>query len=342
MVALKTSEIDSFVARPDPARPVVLVFGPDAGLVRERTEAIIRVSVDDPKDPFLLSRIEGDDLAANPTRLIEEANTIPLFGGRRAVWVKAGSRNILPAVESAMTAPSPDCRIVIEAGDLRRGTPLRTLCERSKVATAIPCYIDAERDLARLVDEEMRAAGLTIAPDARAALLSLLGGDRAASRSEIRKVALYAHGSERVTLEDVIAISADASALALDAIVDSVFAGRVAEVDVQFEKARAAGIAPRAIVSTGLRHVAQLHKARLAVDGGAAVGEAMRAIQPPVHFRRQAAIEAALNAWTAARLLRVMGQLAEAVLHTRQQPALAATIAGRAMMAAAVTARRRE
>ena len=25
---------------------------------------------------------------------------MPLFGGRRAVWVKAGSRNIAPAVEA--------------------------------------------------------------------------------------------------------------------------------------------------------------------------------------------------------------------------------------------------
>ena len=41
----------------------------------------------------------------------------------------------------------------------------------------------------------MRAAKLTIAPDARAALVSLIGGDRQASRSEIRKLALYAHGT---------------------------------------------------------------------------------------------------------------------------------------------------
>ena len=90
MVAVKPFEVDKFVARPDPARPIVLVFGPDAGLVRERAEALVRASVDDPKDPFQLARLEGDDLAGEPTRLVEEANTIPLFGGRRAVWVKAG------------------------------------------------------------------------------------------------------------------------------------------------------------------------------------------------------------------------------------------------------------
>ena len=157
MVALKGSDIDGFVARPDPGRPVALVFGPDAGLVRERAEALVRASVDDPKDPFQLARLDGDDLAGAPMRLIEEANTVPLFGGRRAVWVKAGGRNIAPAVEPLLASPAPDCRVVIEAGDLKRSAPLRAICERSKHAVALPCYPDAERDLVRLIDTELRA-----------------------------------------------------------------------------------------------------------------------------------------------------------------------------------------
>jgi len=68
----------------------VLVFGPDIGLVRERVDALVRASVDDPNDPFALARIEGDELAGNPSRLVEEAHTVPLFGGRRAVHAKAG------------------------------------------------------------------------------------------------------------------------------------------------------------------------------------------------------------------------------------------------------------
>ena len=78
----------------------------------------MRASVDNPDDPFSLVRIEGDDLSGNPLRLVEEANTIPLFGGRRAIWVKPTSRNIASAVEALIAATSPDCRVVIEAGDL--------------------------------------------------------------------------------------------------------------------------------------------------------------------------------------------------------------------------------
>ena len=40
MVALRGKEIDSYLARPDPGRPIILLYGPDAGLVRERAEAL--------------------------------------------------------------------------------------------------------------------------------------------------------------------------------------------------------------------------------------------------------------------------------------------------------------
>src|SRR5471032_1391126 len=99
MTAIKAFDVDKFISRPDSGQPIVLVYGPDAGLVRERVDALVRASVDDPNDPFALARIEGEDLSANPSRLVEEAHTVPLFGGRRAVLVKAGARNISAAVE---------------------------------------------------------------------------------------------------------------------------------------------------------------------------------------------------------------------------------------------------
>src|SRR5215510_2475010 len=118
MTAIKSSDVDRIIANPAPAYLIFLVFGPDTGLVRERVDALVRASVDDPGDPFALARIEGDELASNPARLVEEAHTVPLFGGRRAILVKAGSRNIASAVEAVVTAPSHECRVIIEAGNL--------------------------------------------------------------------------------------------------------------------------------------------------------------------------------------------------------------------------------
>jgi DNA polymerase-3 subunit delta len=342
MTAIKAADIDRFLAKPDPHQPIVLVYGPDAGLVRERVDALVKASVDDVHDPFAFVRIEGEDLSANPSRLVEEAHTVPLFGGRRAVLVKAGSRNIAGAVETVINAPSDECRIIIEAGDLKKSSPLRALCEKAKVAAALPCYVDNDAALGRLIDDEMRAAELTIAPDARAGLLALLGGDRLASRNEIRKLALYARGNGRVELADVMAVVADASALALDGVIDAAFAGRTSEVETEFGKARAGGSSPAAIISAAIRQVANLHKMKLAVDAGDSIEWAMKRGAPPVHFTRERKVGDALRVWSAPRLVRTMEQLAEASLDARRNAPLAEAIAQRTLLSIAVGARRRE
>src|SRR4029077_6851746 len=342
MVALKSSDIESFVARPDPARAVVLVFGPDAGLVSERADAIVRASVDDPSDPFALVRLAGGALASDPARLIDEAATVPLFGGRRAIRVRAGSRNIVPAIEGVLGATLLDCRIVIEAGDLKRGAALRTACERARNAVAIPCYADADRDIGRLIDDEMRAAELSIAPDARAALIPLLGGDRRASRAELRKLALYAQGSERVEIEDGMAVVADASALALDSLVDAAFAGRLADVEKEFAKAAIAGTSASAIIGAALRQLERLHALSLDIANGASVSDVVQRPQSGIHFRRQDAFTKALRAWTPDRLAPAWAMRAEASLDARKQSDLAETIAQRALMNIARGAARKE
>ncbi len=47
--------------------------------------------------PFALVRLDGDEIS-DPMRLVEEANTVPLFGGRRAVAIKVGRRHGRPVV----------------------------------------------------------------------------------------------------------------------------------------------------------------------------------------------------------------------------------------------------
>ena len=188
----------------------------------------------------------------------------------------------------------------------------------------------------------MRAADLTIAPEARDALAPLLGGDRRASRAELRKLALYAQGGGRVELDDVMAVVADASALALDSLIDAAFAGDHVSLEKEFAKAQVAGTSAAAIIGGALRHLERLHALSLDIANGASVSEIVQRPQSGIHFRRQDAFVKALRAWTPERLVRVMSMLAQASLDARKESDLGETIAHRALMLIARGAGRRE
>src|SRR5262249_30173651 len=149
----------------------------------------------------------------------------------------------------------------------------------------------------------------------------------------IRKLALYAHGKASVDLDDVLAVVADASSLALDAAVDAAFAGNSAEAETQFAKVCAAGTSPSAILWAAQRQVAQLHRARLTIEDGSNIDEVVESLR--LHFSRKRLVRTALSAWTSQRLERIMTRFAEASLDARQRPTLAEVVAQRALMAAA-------
>jgi DNA polymerase-3 subunit delta len=341
MVALRGKEIDAFLARPDPGHPIILLYGPDAGLVRERADALLASAVDDPNDPFSLVRLDGDELSAEPSRLVDEALTMPLFGGRRAIRVRAGSRSFASGIATLAETSLKDCRIVIEAGELRPESPLRKACERARTAVAIACYPDGERELAKLIDDELRISNLRVASDARAVLMALLGGDRQASRNELRKLALHAHNKGEVTLDDVMAVVADASELKIDPIVDGAFAGKPDLVETEFAKAMIAGTYPGMIIAAAQRQAAWLHKSALAVAEGTPLSNLLDSGFPRLHFSRKANVEIALRNSNPARLVAIIEQLGTAALEMRKQTQLAAVIAQRTLLSIAVNAKRR-
>jgi len=121
-----------------------------------------------------------------------------------------------------------------EAGDRRKGSALRSAVEGAEAAIALPCYADEGRDIDALIDQTVERAGLQMALDARRALRPSLGGDRLASRGELEKLVLYAHGKGRIELADVQASTGDVSAQSADEVLDAVLDGRLEVFDKAF------------------------------------------------------------------------------------------------------------
>jgi DNA polymerase-3 subunit delta len=329
MASIKAHEAERTLARPDPAWRLFLFYGPDAGLVSERAAALARSSVDDAQDAFQLVRMDGDDVASDPLKLVDEANTIGLFGGRRAIRVSVTSRPLLAAVEPLLATPSQDAIVIVEAGDLQRNNPLRTACERARSALAVPCYGDAARDLGTIVDEMMRAGGKSIDRATRESLVGLLGGDRQTSRQEIDKLILYAGSDGAVTQAHVEAVVGDTAQREQASVVDAVFAGKLPGLDLALAKLAGEGLDQGVLLGAVLRHALALLKARLAVDAGKSPREAVGAMRLP--FPRLAAAETALGAWTASKLKDAVAILGAAMLAVRRDGDMARPTAARAL-----------
>ncbi|MGH6844179.1 MAG: DNA polymerase III subunit delta, partial [Methylocella sp.] len=240
---------------------------------------------------------------------------------------EAQGKAFVAAFEPILAAPPRDCTIVIEAGALKKDAPLRILCERERNSAAIQCYPDSAKDIAQLIDAEVGAARLSIAPDAKAFLVSQLGQDRLSTRSELEKLMLYAHGAGEITLDHVAAIVCDASNLIASEAVHAAFDGDFSALDARLRHVFAGASDYHALVAAALRHALDLHRARRDAEDGPRDGSDFAG----AGFRQKEAFERHLRAWTRPSLGRVIDTLAEAVARARREPKLGPSLAARAL-----------
>ncbi|CAM5582298.1 DNA polymerase-3 subunit delta [Aquamicrobium terrae] len=343
MAQKKAFEVDAWLARPDPKVAVVLLYGPDRGLVAERARAFAQRTGLPLDDPFSVVKLDAGDVEKDEGRLVGEARTVPMFSDRRLLWVRnAGAqKSLADDVKALLAEPPRDAVVLIEAGELKKGAGLRAVVEAAPAAMALPCYADEARDLDGVIDDELGKAGMTMALDARQALRRSLGGDRLASRGEMEKLVLYAQGKSEITLDDVKASSGDVSGQSFDDAIDAALDGRVDDFDAAFTRQCQAGGQPFLALAAAMRQFQALQFMRGAMDqGGRNAASVVASHRPPVFFARRKLVEKTLERWSAEAIGRALARLQAAVLQTRRRPELAVPLARQALLGIAVESAR--
>jgi DNA polymerase-3 subunit delta len=288
---IDTGRIDAYLK--SPAHPLVLIFGPDSGLVAERGLTLARSIEGAVHDPFRFAELHNPDAAT----FLSEATAASLTGGKRVVRVRDAAESLLKPIESLLKSP-PDSLIILEAGELTAKSKLRAALEKSPAAATLACYaIDSSR-LPGLLTTRLRAAGITLDPDAAAWAAANTPGEEGPIRQAIELLTLYAGTEPRLTLSDVSSALADGGETSIGDAIDATLLGDPAATDRALTLAYDEGTAPVGILRVLLTELLRLRVAAGAIASGASAHEAMSAIRPPIFFKRQPIITRALTLWT--------------------------------------------
>ena len=332
---ISSSDADRTAKNPPRGTIAALCFGPDAGLARERAETLLKTVVNDLSDPFLVSDLDEQTLANDPARLADEAAAISMLGGRRVVRVRGATNELAEVFEAFLTDPKGDALVVIEAGDLAKGSALRKVFEDAYNAVAIGCYPDTASNLANVVRDALRSEGLSIPPDALAEAVSRLGSDRGVTRRELEKLVLYARGRKQVTLRDVQAVMGDEADIRAEEACDAAAGGDLKRLDLALERLWSDGAAPSSVLRAAMTHFQRL----LLAHTGSNVESAIMKLGKPMHFSRVAEFKSQMPKWTETRLMDTLDLLLETEALCRSTGVPAEAICARALFSVAAMVR---
>jgi DNA polymerase-3 subunit delta len=332
MSALKAHEVARFIVRPDISEGIFLAYGPDAGLVRETAQRLIRSLSGDDLASANVTILDGAEVDADPSILAVEAKTISLFGGKRIVRVRGASKSIVMTLTELRDDPG-GAAIVLEAGNLTPKDALRALVEAAKLGRALPCYPDSEETLQALIRETFNQHAIRIDGDVVTTLREILGNDREITRRELEKLTLYAAASKNLTRDDVLLLCADNGMLVIDAILDAAGSGHAEKLELALNRALSAAVDPQRLLAMCTIHFANLRRWRTEVDGGKSPRMVLEGLRPKPHFSRIGSLEQQLRTWSDSALATASERILQTTADSRRRPALAEASLRRTLLA---------
>lgn len=326
-------DIESFVKQPSQAVRVILVYGPDDGLMRERAKTMAMTVVSDYNDPFNVAVISSDILREDPARLNDEANAMSMMGGKRLVRVENADDKVTTLVQDYLKLPNDQAVIILEAGDLSTRSSLRKLCEKEDSAAAVPCYVEDERDLSRFIRTTLQEHNLQAENDAVSWLAANISGNRQKARGEIEKLITY-KGTDKspVTMQEVQECCGEAGANAIDDLIYSVAGNNRVKALQVYNQLLADGISFVVILRSLQNHFRRLHITKARLSQGDNLDSAMRSLNPPVFFKYTSSFKTQAENWRLASLEKVMERLMNLEADCKQTGAPVETLCAQAVL----------
>lgn len=297
---LTYKQIEPFVASPNAKARVILIYGPDQGLMKERSQTIGKTVVTNLNDPFNVITLTTDKILSDPSLFYDEVNAQSLMGGDRLIIIKDGADSLAPYIKNYTDQLSQYTVVIIEAGDLNTRSALRKLCEGASNAVALPCYVDDERTTIQIIRDMCMHAGYSIDQDALTALSGAITGDRIIARNEVEKLILYKgihpdfkgfsaepvrERTGQISYDDVMACYGDVRDWSLDRLVYSVADGHIQESQVIIQSLLKDQMQPVTILRILQNHFWRLHKVRCQCDQGLSIEEAIKSLTPLVFWK---------------------------------------------------------
>ncbi|MBI1171538.1 DNA polymerase III subunit delta [bacterium] len=269
---LAGAEARRYLARPDPAKAALVIFGEDAMRVTmKRAEAVLALAGPGADEEMRLTRIPAADLRKDAAALQDAVKARGFFPGARVVVVEDATDGLSATLQAAFDDWRPgDANIVVTAGNLTGKSSLKTLAEKHPAVICIGLYDDPPTR--EEIEAELKRAGLAQVPgDAMAELMTLSRSlDPGDFRQTLEKISLYKfQDAAPLTPSEIAALTPATMETEAEDLLDAVAEQRMGDIGPVLRRLEGQGMLPVTLCIAALRHFTTLHLMSTDPDGPA-------------------------------------------------------------------------
>lgn len=256
----------------------------------------------DENNPFLVSKIDGNELKENPTVLSDNLATITMFGEKKVILLNLLYTTITQTIEKLIsdniTQKDNDFVLIIKAGNLSSKSNFIKFLQTLSNCILVPCYDEELDNIKTKINELFNKYNLVFSNDFMSNFYNKFSANSLVNQNEFEKLENFMFENKDISESLLLSFMTNNEDINNKKIIDLCLSGKPKEALLYFNNIYDNSVSNISIVRQFGNQLKLIEKLILLNKQGLNFRDAMNKIKPPIFFKNIPTVTAQCKIWS--------------------------------------------
>ena len=212
-----------------------LIYGENFGLMKDLAKSVLELK-EKKNGEYKKFEFEEEEIIKNQNNFYNLIFSGSLFDKKKVIFINRTTDKMFNLINEISKKDVKDILIFFKANQLEKKSKIRNLFEKDKNLVCIACYLDSNLDLTKIIGNEIKQTKMKLSNESINLLVERASGDRNNLRNEISKLKSFTLNKNKISFEQVKALTNMAQNYQNDYIVNLCLNGNIKKLNKTFKE----------------------------------------------------------------------------------------------------------
>ena len=299
-----------------------LLYGENIGLKKDIRE-FIKNTIKQKNNNLELISLYEDEILANDENFYNLIYSGSLFGDSKIITIYEATDKIVKKLSDIYEKHPQNIFLIIFSEILEKKSKLRNFFEKNKDTICIPCYLDSDKDLEIILQNELRKDKIALSKEVINLVVQKSNSDRNNLKNEIEKIKSFSLNKKNLDIGDIKLLINFSGDYKSDILINECLCGNILQykkIITEFYTNTLNQIMLLRILSNKIQRLLKLKEQENSKNN---IDSIINSSRPPIFWKEKPQIKKQLSIWSLEELNRIINKINSAELLCKKNPQIA-------------------
>ena len=256
----------------------------------------------DESNPFLVSKIDGNELKENPIVLSDNLATITMFGEKKVILLNLLYTTITQTIEKLIsdniTEKNNDSVLIIRAGNIPSKSNLIKFLQKLNNCILVPCYDEEPDKIKTKISDLFNKNNLVFSNDFMSNFYNKFSANSLVNQNEFEKLENFIFENKDISESLLLSVMTNNEDINNSKIIDLCLSGKPKDALLYFNNIYDNSVSNIGIVRQFGKQLKLIENLILLNKKGLSFRDAMNKIKPPIFFKNIPTVTQQCKLWS--------------------------------------------